>query len=75
MVRYSAYRKKQAGDRYVWGVRSIWEAYTGWLYLNSTTELYDVPPSAVHSEIVHMAGGADAVAERAMLRLEAGSMM
>jgi glyoxylase-like metal-dependent hydrolase (beta-lactamase superfamily II) len=55
-----------------WGVRSIWEAYTGWFYLNSTTELYDVPASAVHSEVVQMAGGADAVAARAAARVEAG---
>jgi glyoxylase-like metal-dependent hydrolase (beta-lactamase superfamily II) len=55
-----------------WGVRSIWEAYTGWFYLNSTTEFYDVPASAVHPEVVAMAGGADALAASAAARVEAG---
>ena len=55
-----------------WGVRSIWEAYTGWFQLRSTTELYAVPPSVVHAELAALAGGADAVAGRAAARLAAG---
>lgn len=55
-----------------WGVRSIWEAYTGWFQLRSSAELYGVPPWSVHGEIVEMAGGADAVSERAAARLRAG---
>jgi alkyl sulfatase BDS1-like metallo-beta-lactamase superfamily hydrolase len=55
-----------------WSVRAIWESYAGWFHHRSTTELYDVPAKAVHTDLVELAGGADAVAERAAARLEAG---
>ena len=48
-----------------WSVRAIWENYAGWFHHSSTTELYDVPPSAVHADLVELAGGAEAVAKRA----------
>ena len=55
-----------------WSVRAIWENYAGWFHHSSTTELYDVPEKAVHQDLVELAGGADAIAERAAKRLEAG---
>ncbi len=55
-----------------WGVRSIYEAYLGWFRLRSSAELYGVAPWAVHAEVVEMAGGPDAVAERAARHLEQG---
>lgn len=55
-----------------WSVRAIWETYAGWFHHSSTTELYDVPPKAVHGDLVELAGGADPIAERAATRLEAG---
>jgi glyoxylase-like metal-dependent hydrolase (beta-lactamase superfamily II) len=55
-----------------WGVRSIFEAYTGWFHLRSSTELYDVPRQSVDPEIVEMAGGPDAVAARGAARLQKG---
>ncbi len=55
-----------------WTVRGIWEGYSGWFHFRDTTELYDVPESAVHPEIVAMAGGADAVAARALSHVEKG---
>ncbi len=55
-----------------WSVRAIWENYAGWFHHSSTTELYDVPAKAVHSDLVALAGGADAIANRAKERLEAG---
>jgi len=55
-----------------WSVRAIWENYAGWFHHSSTTELYDVPANAVHPDLAELAGGADAVAERALAKLEAG---
>ena len=55
-----------------WGVRGIWEAYTGWFKLESSAELYGVSPASVHPEVVAMAGGPAAIAARARARLEAG---
>jgi len=55
-----------------WNVRAIWEGYAGWFHHRSTTELYGVPPSRVHPEIVELAGGANAVAARAARRVDAG---
>jgi alkyl sulfatase BDS1-like metallo-beta-lactamase superfamily hydrolase len=56
-----------------WSVRAIWETYAGWFHHRSTTELYPVPPSSVHPDLVKLAGGADAVVERAREKLEAGA--
>lgn len=55
-----------------WSVRAIWENYAGWFHHSSTTELYDVPPSAVHADLVELAGGAEAVAKRAGQKLSEG---
>jgi alkyl sulfatase BDS1-like metallo-beta-lactamase superfamily hydrolase len=55
-----------------WSVRAIWENYAGWFHHSSTTELYDVPAKAVHSDLVELTGGAEAIAERAAAKLEAG---
>ncbi|MBT8466289.1 MAG: MBL fold metallo-hydrolase [Deltaproteobacteria bacterium] len=55
-----------------WSVRAIWETYAGWFHHSSTTELYDVPQRAVHGDLVELAGGTDAIAERAASKLEAG---
>ena len=48
-----------------WSVRGIWEGYAGWFHFRSTTELYDVPTTAVAADLVELAGGADAIAKRA----------
>lgn len=58
-----------------WGVRSIYEDYTGWFHLQSTTELYDVPRTALDAEIVEMAGGTEAVAARGATHLQAGELV
>jgi alkyl sulfatase BDS1-like metallo-beta-lactamase superfamily hydrolase len=56
-----------------WSVRAIWETYAGWFHHRSTTELYAVPAASVHEDLVALAGGADAVAERAQAKLDAGA--
>jgi alkyl sulfatase BDS1-like metallo-beta-lactamase superfamily hydrolase len=54
-----------------WNVRAIWENYAGWFHHRSTTELYDVPLSAVAQDVVG-AAGAGALTEAARSRLAAG---
>ncbi len=54
-----------------WNVRAIWETYAGWFHHRSTTELYDVPPSAIAPDLVSLAGP-DALAGAARDRLESG---
>ena len=55
-----------------WSVRAIWENYAGWFHHTSTTELYAVPASAVHADLVELAGGAEALLERASAKLAGG---
>jgi glyoxylase-like metal-dependent hydrolase (beta-lactamase superfamily II) len=55
-----------------WGVRSIWEGYTGWFYFDSTTELYPIPASSIHADLAELAGGPGALARRAAARVGAG---
>ncbi|MBW2714265.1 MAG: MBL fold metallo-hydrolase, partial [Deltaproteobacteria bacterium] len=55
-----------------WSIRAIWENYMGWFHARSTTELYPVPPSNIHPDLVELAGGAAAVAERAEAKLAQG---
>ena len=51
-------------------MRAIWETYAGWFHHRSTTELYDVPPSVIATDVVALAG-ADALASAARDRLAA----
>jgi len=55
-----------------WSVRAIWENYAGWFHHSSTTELYPVPAKSVHGDLVELAGGVEAVAQRAKDKLSAG---
>ncbi|MGZ8762051.1 MAG: alkyl sulfatase dimerization domain-containing protein [Acidimicrobiia bacterium] len=55
-----------------WGVRSIWEAYTGWFHARATTELYPLTPSTVAPDLVALAGGPDPVVDAALTRLDRG---
>lgn len=55
-----------------WIVRAIWEEHLGWFRYESTTELYNVPPSAVSPDLVELAGGTDRVLERAHRHLVEG---
>jgi alkyl sulfatase BDS1-like metallo-beta-lactamase superfamily hydrolase len=55
-----------------WSVRAIWEAYAGWFHQRSTTEIYPVPVSDVYTDVVDLAGGTEAIVERARRRLANG---
>lgn len=62
----------QGYGKVAWGVRAIWESYAGWFHHSSTTELYAVPQSAVHADLVELAGGAGALLQRAAEKLASG---
>ncbi|MCB1705079.1 MAG: MBL fold metallo-hydrolase [Halioglobus sp.] len=55
-----------------WSVRAIWENYAGWFKHESTTELYPQPRSAVNSDLVELAGGAQRIVARAQEKLADG---
>ena len=57
-----------------WSVRAIWENYAGWFKHKSTTELYNVPQTSVHADLLERAGGADALAARAEEKIAAGEL-
>ena len=46
----------QQYGRVAWGVRAIYESYTGWFRYESTTELYPTPPSPVYPEPGELVG-------------------
>ena len=55
-----------------WYVRAIWEEHAGWFRLEGTTELYEVSPAAIWPELAELAGGPDALAERAAAHVAEG---
>jgi alkyl sulfatase BDS1-like metallo-beta-lactamase superfamily hydrolase len=55
----------EAYGRVDWDVRAIWETYAGWFHQRSTLDLYGAAPEHGAAEIVALAGGPDAVADRA----------
>lgn len=60
----------QVYGRVPWGVRAVYEYYTGWFRYESTTELFEVPPRDVYPDVAALAGG-DALAARAEEHLSA----
>jgi alkyl sulfatase BDS1-like metallo-beta-lactamase superfamily hydrolase len=54
----------QGHGKVPWLVRAIWEEHLGWFRFESSTELYNVPPSAVAHDFVDLAGGPERVVER-----------
>jgi alkyl sulfatase BDS1-like metallo-beta-lactamase superfamily hydrolase len=62
----------QVHGKVPWIVRSIWEEHVGWFRYESTTELYDVPPSAVWPDLIELAGGTAGLIERAKVHANEG---
>jgi alkyl sulfatase BDS1-like metallo-beta-lactamase superfamily hydrolase len=63
----------EVGEGYgkvAWSARAIWETYQGWFHGRSTTELYPVPYTRVHPELVALAGGPGPVAAAARRPVE-----
>ena len=55
-----------------WAVRTIWEEHSGWFHHDYTTSLYGVARGSVNSDLVDLAGGAAALAQRAQQKLTQG---
>jgi len=62
----------QVHGKVPWIVRAIWEEHVGWFRYESTTELYDVPPSSVWPDVVELVGGTAPLIERADTHAQAG---
>lgn len=62
----------QVHGKVSWIVRAIWEEHVGWFRYESTTELYDVAPSSVWSDVVDLAGGTAPLTARADAHAAAG---
>jgi glyoxylase-like metal-dependent hydrolase (beta-lactamase superfamily II) len=62
----------QGHGKVPWIVRAVWEEHAGWFRYQSTTELYDVPPSAIWTELTKFAGGSAVLEEAARAHLDAG---
>ena len=65
-------RVSEGHGKVSWGVRAIWETVLGWYDYDTVANLYAVPPSAVHADLLELAGGAGPVAVRARRHLDAG---
>jgi alkyl sulfatase BDS1-like metallo-beta-lactamase superfamily hydrolase len=52
-------------------VRAIWENYSGWFHHRSTTELYDIGPGELSTDLVDLIG-ADRLVARADEHVKAG---
>jgi glyoxylase-like metal-dependent hydrolase (beta-lactamase superfamily II) len=62
----------QVHGKVAWIVRGIWEEHAGWFRYESTTELYDVPPSSVWSDVVDLVGGTAPLTDRAAAHAKDG---
>ena len=60
----------QGHGKVSWSVRAAWELVAGWYYYDTIANLYHVPPTAVHEDLVDMAGGPNQIADRARRYLE-----
>jgi alkyl sulfatase BDS1-like metallo-beta-lactamase superfamily hydrolase len=61
----------QGHGKVPWIVRAVWEEHSGWFRYESTTELYDVPPSALWAELTELSGGPTVLARHARAHLDA----
>ena len=58
--------------RVSWAVRGIYDGYAGWFDMNPST-MYDTPATSVYGDVVHLAGGPDAITKLALERIRAGN--
>ena len=58
-----------------WDVRAIWEEYSSWFHYDSTASLYGVPRSSIDADLVELAGGPGALADRARKKLTEGRLL
>jgi glyoxylase-like metal-dependent hydrolase (beta-lactamase superfamily II) len=62
----------QVHGKVPWIVRAIWEEHVGWFRFESTTELYEFPPSSIWADIVDIAGGTAALTDKAQIHAREG---
>lgn len=62
----------QGHGKVPWMVRAIWEEHIGWFRYESSTELYNVPLTALAPDFVELAGGVAPVLERGRAKLTSG---
>ena len=65
----------QGHGKVSWSVRAAWELLVGWYNYESVANLYHVPPSAIYPDLVELAGGPDALADRARQHLQRGEAL
>jgi alkyl sulfatase BDS1-like metallo-beta-lactamase superfamily hydrolase len=66
-----SYDLSQVFGKVSWSVRGIYDGYAGWYDMNPAT-MYELPPSSVYPDLVKLAGGPEAIARRALEKVEAG---
>jgi len=62
----------QGHGKVSWSVRATWEIIAGWYYYDTIANLYHVPETAIHEDLVDMVGGPDQLADRARRHLKKG---
>ncbi len=62
----------QGHGKVSWSVRATWEIIAGWYYYDTIANLYHVPETAIHEDLVDMVGGPDQLADRARRYLKKG---
>lgn len=67
----ASYDLSQVFGKVSWSVRGIYDGYAGWYDMNPAT-MYELPPSSVYPDLVKLAGGPEAIARRALEKVEAG---
>lgn len=65
----------QTHGRLPWCIRAVWEEYAGWFHYDSTTSLYEVRASAIHPDLVELAGGVAPILARARDKLNKGKLL
>jgi alkyl sulfatase BDS1-like metallo-beta-lactamase superfamily hydrolase len=68
----ASYDLTESFGKVSWSVRGIYEGYAGWFDTNPST-MYELPPSAVYTDLVELAGGPDPVTKLALEKLKAGN--
>lgn len=64
----------EAHGKIAWGVKSIWEAYTGWFKMETANEMYSVPVTQTYPEVIELAGGTEPVIKTAKSNFEKGNL-
>ncbi|KEQ18241.1 MBL fold metallo-hydrolase [Endozoicomonas numazuensis] len=64
----------EAHGKLSWGVKSIWEAYTGWFKMETANEMYSVPMQATYPELIELVGSTGPIINKAQSNLDSGEL-